>query len=71
MYKTHIYCLAVLASFYSDVVEYAFGLIPNWDRPDFFRSTTMAKPVINPFMPNVISHLYQLDESISNFRGVG
>ena len=27
--------------------------------------------LINPFMPNVFSHLYQLDESISNFRVVG
>ena len=26
---------------------------------------------INPFMPNVFSHPYQLDESISNFRVVG
>ena len=24
----------------------------------------------NPFMPNEFSHLYQLDESISNFRVV-
>ena len=27
--------------------------------------------IINPFMPNVFSHPYQLDDSISNFRGVG
>ena len=26
---------------------------------------------INPFMPNVFSHPYQLDESISNLRVVG
>ena len=26
---------------------------------------------VNPFMPNVYSHPYQLDESISNFRVVG
>ena len=26
---------------------------------------------INPFMPNVFFHRYQLDESISNFRAVG
>ena len=25
----------------------------------------------NPFMPNVFSHPYQLDESISNFRVAG
>ena len=26
---------------------------------------------IDPFMPNVLSHPFQLDESISNFRIVG
>ena len=26
---------------------------------------------INPFMPNRISHCYELDESISNFRVAG
>ena len=26
---------------------------------------------VNPFMPNGISHLYQLDESISKLRVVG
>ena len=26
---------------------------------------------LNPFMPNVFSHHYQLDESISNLRVVG
>ena len=27
--------------------------------------------VVKPFMPNVFSHPYKLDESISNFRVVG
>ena len=27
--------------------------------------------ILNPFIPNVFSHPYQLDESISNFRVVG
>ena len=27
--------------------------------------------LLNPFIPNVFSHHYQLDESISNFRVVG
>ena len=27
--------------------------------------------LINPFMPNVLPHLYQLNESVSNFRVVG
>ena len=31
----------------------------------------IADSNVNPFMPNVFSHPYQLEESISNFRVVG
>ena len=32
------------------------------------KESTFYVHFINPFMPNVISFSYQLDESISNFR---
>ena len=37
----------------------------------FLMTSVFSNEFLNPFMPNVFSHLYQLDESISYSRAVG
>ena len=43
----------------------------NNNRITTLKQTKIANKGLNPFMPNVFSHPFQLDESISNFRFVG
>ena len=40
-------------------------------KPYFLEWSNICNSFLNSFMPNVFSHPYQLDESISNFRVVG
>ena len=52
--------------------SFTIKIILNWvfDSQNDIRMVRV-KTLLNPFMHNVFSHPYQLDNSISNFRVVG
>ena len=54
------------------VDAYSLGLLENFKKRIPVANFVFYNPLLfNTFKPNVFSHPYQLDESISNFRVVG